>query len=112
IFHPACFALGRALRRHGVPYVANPQDPYDRWMFGRNAHLKWPYWYLFERRHLAQARAIQVLDLKHEAALRRLGIATPVIETPNGVCASAAPPLGPGGPRAVPSVVYLGRIDA
>jgi len=112
IFHPACFALGRALRRHGVPYVANPQDPYDSWMFRRNAHLKWPYWYLFERRHLAQASAIQVLDLKHEAPLRRLGIATPVIEAPNGVNSAAAPRLDRSRPHAAPSVVYLGRIDA
>jgi glycosyltransferase involved in cell wall biosynthesis len=112
IFHPACFALGRALRRHGVPYLANPQDPYDRWMFRRNAHLKWAYWYLFERRHLAQARAIQVLDQKHEEPLRRLGIATPVIAAPNGVCAAAAPlPDRRRAPEA-PSVVYLGRIDA
>src|SRR5262249_35693187 len=89
IFHPSCFALGRALHSLGVPYVAIPHDPYDRWMFGRNAHLKWPYWFLFERRHLKDARAVQLLDRCHEAALRRLGIATPVIETPNGVRAAA-----------------------
>jgi glycosyltransferase involved in cell wall biosynthesis len=116
IFHPACFALGRALRRLGVPYVANPQDPYDRWMFRRNAHLKWPYWYLFERRHLAGASAIQVLDRRHEEPLRRLGIVTPVIETPNGVSPGAAmmpersrPRLSPHAP---PRIVYMGRIDA
>jgi glycosyltransferase involved in cell wall biosynthesis len=111
IFHPACFALGRALRRHGVPYVALPHDPYDRWMFRRNAHLKWPYWYLFERRHLREARAVQLLDRRHEAALRRLGVETPVIEAPNGVAER--------GPRSVrdrardsPSLVFLGRMDA
>jgi hypothetical protein len=54
-FHPSCFALGRALRRQGVPYVAQAFDPYDRWMFGRNPHLKWPYWLLFERRHVRAA---------------------------------------------------------
>jgi glycosyltransferase involved in cell wall biosynthesis len=112
IFHPACFALGRALCRRGVPYVANPQDPYDRWMFRRNAHLKWPYWFLFERRHLREAHAIQVLDQKHEEPLRRLGIATPVIETPNGVSAAAPAPLDRRRSPEVPSMVYLGRIDA
>lgn len=111
MFHPACFALGRALRRHGVPYVAIPHDPYDRWMFRRNPHLKWPYWFLFERRHLSEARAIQVLDRRHEQALRRLGIDTPVIETPNGVSSDAAPPRRAAGAGA-PRIVFLGRLDA
>src|SRR4029077_13357148 len=72
IFHPSCFALARVLRRLGWPYVANPQDPYDRWMFGRHPHLKWPYWFLFERRHLRDACAVQLLDRRHEGSLRRL----------------------------------------
>lgn len=111
IFHPACFALGRALRRHGLPYVALPHDPYDRWMFRRNAHLKWPYWYLFERRHLREARAVQLLDRRHEAALRRLGVETPVIEAPNGV-AERDPGSVRDRPRDSPSLVFLGRMDA
>ena len=113
IFHPSCFALGRELRRCGVPYVAIPHDPYDRWMFGRNAHLKWPYWYLFERRHLREALAVQLLDRRHEAPLRRLGITTPVIETPNGVKEEAARDAGTdAGSGAAPSLVFLGRLDA
>lgn len=111
MFHPSCFALGRALRRHGVPYVAIPHDPYDRWMFRRNPHLKWPYWYLFERRHLRGARAIQILDRRHEEVLRRLGIDTPVIEAPNGVC-NGEPPRRPHGANGTPSIVFLGRLDA
>jgi glycosyltransferase involved in cell wall biosynthesis len=119
MFHPACFALGRVLRRQGVPYIAIPHDPYDRWVFGRNSHLKLPYWYLFERRHLREARAVQVLDRRHEAPLRRLGVDTPVIEAPNGVAAAnggdddfiqGAPPILRA--QQAPSVVFLGRLDA
>lgn len=113
MFHPSCFAFGRVLRRLGLPYVAIPHDPYDRWVFGRNAHLKWPYWYLFERRHLRDASAVQLLDRRHEEPLRRLGVATPVFETPNGVHEGAAAALPER--RADPSsasLAFLGRIDA
>ena len=112
MFHPACYALGRALRRLGVPYVALPNDPYDRWMFRRNPHLKWPYWFLFERRHLRQARAIQLLDRRHEAALRRLGVDTPVIEAPAGVPAVDGPPRAARRPGRAPRLIFLGRMDA
>ena len=112
MFHPSCFALGRSLRRHGVPYVAQPLDPYDRWVFRRNAHLKWPYWYLFERRHLREARAVQLLDRCHEPALRGLGVHTPVIEAPAGIGAAAEPPPAPRRRPEVPSFAFLGRIDA
>ena len=115
IFHPAAYAMARCLRRHGLPSVVAPHDPYDRAMFGRNAHLKWPYWYLLERRLLQRARAIHVLDMQHAAHLRRLGIETPVIETPNGVAMngvmaeSALRWRDPGEPA---RLVFLGRIDA
>jgi len=111
IFHPSCYALGRALRRRGIPYVVNPLDPYDRWMFRSNAHLKWPYWFLFERRHLRDARAIQVLDQRHEEPLRRLGIRTPVIESPTGVADTPPRPAARWRLEA-PAAVFLGRIDA
>ena len=112
MFHPACYALGRALRRLGVPYVALPCDPYDRWMFRRNPHLKWPYWFLFERRHLRGARAIQLFDRRQAAALRRLGVHTPVIEAPAGVRAAEGPPRAARGPGSAPRLVFLGRLDA
>jgi len=110
IFTPSCYALGRALRQLGIPYVASPLDPYDRWMFRRSAHLKWPYWYLFERRYLRDAHAIQVLDQRHEEPLRRLGIRTPVIESPTGVADSPAPAAQ--WRLEAPGAVFLGRIDA
>jgi glycosyltransferase involved in cell wall biosynthesis len=113
MFHPSCFAFGRVLRRLGVPYVVIPNDPYDEWMFSRNAHLKWPYWYLFERRHLADASAVQLLDRRQEAPLRRLGIGTPTFETPCGIVLDglAGAPERIADPSA-PKLLFLGRIDA
>jgi glycosyltransferase involved in cell wall biosynthesis len=115
MFHPGAYAMGRWLHRHGVPYVVAPHDPYDRAMFSRNAHLKWPYWYLFERRLLKQAQAIQVLDMQHAACLRRLGIDTAVIETPNGVAVDGVATesqLRWRDPQEPVHLVFLGRIDA
>jgi glycosyltransferase involved in cell wall biosynthesis len=115
MFHPGAYAMGRALYSLGVPYVMVPHDPYDDAVFGRNAHFKWPYWYLFERRLLKRARAIQVLDARHAACLRRLGIETRVIEAPNGVAPGGVLAesqlrwCAPGEPA---HLVFLGRIDA
>lgn len=115
MFHPGVYAMGGWLRRHGVPYVVAPHDPYDRVVFRRNGHLKWPYWYLFERRLLRRASAVQVLDMKHAACLRRLGVGTRVIETLNGVADDRVPAeseLRWRGPEEAARVVFLGRIDA
>jgi glycosyltransferase involved in cell wall biosynthesis len=115
MFHPSVYALARRLRRCGVPYVVAPHDPYDAAVFRRNAHLKWPYWFLFERGLLARAAAIQVLDSRHALGLRTLGVATPVIATDNGVAPERVPPVErlrwrpPGEPA---RLGFLGRIDA
>jgi glycosyltransferase involved in cell wall biosynthesis len=115
MFHPGVYAMSGWLRRYGVPYVVVPHDPYDDAVFGRNAHLKWPYWYLFERRLLRRASAIQVLDMRHAACLRRLGIETDVIETWNGVEPDSVPDVSElrwrtsGEPV---HLIFLGRIDA
>jgi glycosyltransferase involved in cell wall biosynthesis len=115
MFHPPVYAMGRWLRRLGVPYVVAPHDPYDSAVFSRNAHLKWPYWYLFERRLLRRASAVQVLDIKHAECLRGLGVGTRVIETLNGVAPGSAPPESQLTWRAAAepvSLVFLGRIDS
>lgn len=115
MFHPGVYAMSRCLRRHGVRYVAVPHDPYEPAVFRRNAHLKWPYWFLFERRMLAQAGAVQVLDARHGECLRRLGVRTPVIETENGVDLECVPPESrlrwrdAGSPA---RIAFLGRLDA
>jgi glycosyltransferase involved in cell wall biosynthesis len=115
MFHPGAFAMARILHRYGVPYVAVPHDPYDEAVFRRNAYLKWPYWYLFERRLLRRASAVQVLDIRHAEGLRRLGIDVPVIEAPNGVAPDSVPAeseLRWRTPGEAVRLMFLGRIDA
>ena len=88
IFHRSLASLSRLLRKYSIPYIVAPHDPYHPAIFKNKAYLKYPYWYLLEKGMLQHAAAIQVLDKRHEEWLRRLGINTPVIETPNGFTAA------------------------
>jgi glycosyltransferase involved in cell wall biosynthesis len=115
MFNPPVYAMARCLRRHGVPYVMVPHDPYDPVVFRRNPHLKWPYWYLFERRLLRQASAIQVMDERHGAWLPGLGVDTHVIHAENGIAPASVPLEEELAWRAMDEparLMFLGRIDA
>lgn len=115
IFSPYLSTLGALLRRANVPYVVAPHDPYHPNIFRKRFVVKRPYWYLYERRLLARARAIQVLDSRHGRYIESLGIHTPTFEVPNGFLDSDVPPETPqltqradGRVRAL----YLGRVDS
>lgn len=84
IFHPAVFGVSRLAQRVGIPYVMAPHGAYDRPLFQRNAHLKWPYWFACEKPALRKALAIQVLDGRQDEWTLRRGIRTPSVEVPNG----------------------------
>ncbi|MGH8719260.1 MAG: glycosyltransferase, partial [Burkholderiales bacterium] len=61
-FNPHVYAYSRIFNEQGIPYVSVPHNPYDSGAFGRKTLFKWSYWYMFERRVLKQARAVQWLD--------------------------------------------------
>lgn len=84
MFHPSVYALSRRLKSRGIPYVVAPHGPYHPFLFKKNPHLKWPYWYLLERRLLNSALALQQLDTRHESWARRLGIKVPIVSAANG----------------------------
>lgn len=114
MFHPGVYAVARALAANRIPYVAVPLDPYDASVFRHKPHLKWPYWFLFERWLLVHAAAIQVFDRRHIEPLVKLGIRTPAIEVLNGFCPQAAPSAAVlrwdrDGPV---RILFLGRMDA
>ena len=114
IFHPSVYSMFRLLKKYGVPYVVAPHDPYHPYIFSKNAHLKWPYWYFLEKPMLRQANAIQVLDIRHTECLRRLGVRTPVIATPNGFSPDEVHPESTLQwlTNRPPKLLFLGRIDA
>lgn len=115
IFHPSLFMLGRWLKKQKRPYIVVPHDPYHPQIFRKNAHLKWPYWYLLERSLLRQATAVQVLAPIHETWLRRLRIKVPVVVVPNGFepedCLDPTQ-LQWSTPQTPLKLLCLGRIDA
>ncbi len=84
MFHPSVYSLSRRLKKARVPYVVAPHGPYHPTLFAKRPYLKWPYWYLLERRALNDALALQQLDARHENWARRLGIDVPVVATENG----------------------------
>lgn len=113
IFNPNVYAISRACVRNGIPYVVAPHDPFHPTIFATNRHLKWPYWYLRERPMLRQARAVQVLDMRHAEWLRSLGVQTPIIEVLNGYAPEDVLPMDllQWRTQGAPKLLYLGRID-
>ncbi|KAM3096160.1 glycosyltransferase [Phormidesmis sp. 146-35] len=114
IFHPSVYAMSRCLMRSRIPYVVAPHDPYHPAIFGTRSFLKWTYWYLIERRLLRQARAVQVLDCRHGEWLRHLGIATTIVEVPNGFSPQDVHPEATLNwtSNRPPRLFFLGRLDA
>jgi len=113
MFHPSVYQMSRLLRRRGIAYIAAPHDPYHRTIFIKNRVLKLPYWYLFERRLLQQALAVQVLDRRHGDLLLARGIDTTPVEVVNGFDEAQVPPesdlswTSTGRPR----LLFLGRME-
>jgi glycosyltransferase involved in cell wall biosynthesis len=114
IFSPGVYAVAQTLVQCRVPYVAAPHESYDASMFRKNPHLKLPYWWLFERRLLKGAAAVQVLDPRHAMHLGKFGIHTPAFDVSNGFGTQAVPPVSAlqwrdSGPA---RILFFGRINA
>lgn len=114
ILHPTIYSISRLFKNYGIPYVVAPHDVYHPSMFSKNLHLKWPYWYLLEKKVLEQAKAIQVLDISQTKWLKRLGIKTQIFETPNGF--SPIDVLSESELRwrtdQSPKILFFGRLEA
>jgi glycosyltransferase involved in cell wall biosynthesis len=113
IFSPHLHTLAEALRRRSIPYIVAPHDPYHPAIFEKNPHVKWPYWYLFERQLLKRAKGIQVLDARHGEWIDRLHIRQTAFETPNGFLPEEVPEEASlGWPAADDArLIFLGRMD-
>lgn len=112
-FNPAVYAISRACLKSKIPYVCWPHDPYHPELFRTRKYLKWPYWYLRERRLLGDADAIQVLSDRQEGWLRDLGVQTPTFEIANGCMSEDVLPAeklqwSSDGPA---KLLFLGRFD-
>jgi glycosyltransferase involved in cell wall biosynthesis len=113
IFQPRIYAISRLLKKCSIPYIVFPHDPYNPAIFSKNAHVKWVYWYLLERRLLRQAKAVQILDIRHAKFLRDLRVDTPVIAAPNGFLPNEVYPESSlnWNIQDTPKFFFIGRID-
>src|SRR5204862_6814745 len=55
---PGFLKASRFCRAHNIPYVGSPHGMLEPWALRHKAWKKWPYFLLFERRHLRGAAAV------------------------------------------------------
>lgn len=96
VFDPTLWMFGVLLRRHGIPYLVVPHNPYDDNLFRKRAPLKAVAWRTAEKPLLDRAAAVQLLDPRQEALLRERGVTTLAFAVPNGYDARSAPARLPG----------------
>ena len=114
IFHRSVAAMARLLKRHRIPYIVAPHDPYHPAIFQKNKWLKIIYWHLQEAPMLRAAWAVQILDARHQQYLRQRGIQTNTIALPNGFDSSDVQPESKlrWRQQGIPRIYFLGRFDA
>ncbi|BAZ32368.1 group 1 glycosyl transferase [Cylindrospermum sp. NIES-4074] len=114
MFHSSVYSLSRILKKHGVPYIVAPHDPYSPAIFSKNAFPKLIYWYFLERNMLKQAKAVQVLDARHGKLLNQLRVNTPILAIPNGFSPKDVyPEMSLEWPQdGTAQLFFLGRLDA
>lgn len=114
-YNPQAFALAKALRKRGIPYIFMPHDPYVEKLRRHHAIRKFVYWHLCEKWVIANAAAVQLLSASHEAPLRELGCETPVHTLANGCDPGDLKKISPD--ARIPGegkdflIQYLGRMD-
>ena len=111
-FNPPMAAMGRYLRKLGIPYIFMPHDPYANELMSHGRLKKAVYWRFFERYLLEKSAGVILLSEDHEESLRRRGYNGRVVTIPNGcdpntqlfqrIDKSADEPF---------TIQYLGRMD-
>jgi glycosyltransferase involved in cell wall biosynthesis len=114
-YNPPMAALGRHLRKIGMPYLFIPHDPYVPELTRHHRWRKLAYWHAFEKPLIEGARVVQVLDASHERYLRERGCRVPVVAIPNGcepemLAEIPATARIPGAGEDV-RILYFGRMD-
>lgn len=114
-YNPRAAILGRKLKEMGIPYIFMPHDPYVKELRNHHRWRKILYWHLFEKKLIAGAREIQLLDDRHARPLRELGCQGPTFVIPNG-CDPAMSDDLPAETRIPGSgdeirFLFLGRMD-
>ena len=84
-------ALGRALRRRGVPYVVTPNGGFAPGRLARVGPEVRAYVRLLEKPYLEGARFVHAVSHNDVEGLKALGVRAPVVVVPNGIDPAAVP---------------------
>lgn len=76
---------GQVARRMGIPYLLEPRGAYDPRILDRKRLLKRAWWWLWERRLVHGARAIQVFWDEERPHVEALGYRGAFVVAPNGI---------------------------
>lgn len=71
--------------RAKIPYIATPHGMLEPWAWRHHAWKKRPVWWLWEKRFLRRAFALQATADQELLNLRRLGVSNPVAVIPPGI---------------------------
>lgn len=115
--HPN-WASARAASRVGTPLVRSPRGMLSPWSLGRSRLRKRLVWHLIERHNFQQAATIHATSALEAKEIRALGLATPIVEIPNGIdtetafgpAALAAAADTPRSPASRKRFVFLSRL--
>jgi glycosyltransferase involved in cell wall biosynthesis len=115
-YNPPMATMATHLTKIRLPYLFIPHDPYVSELRHQKRWRKLAYWHLFEKRMMAGARAVQLLDESHEPPLRALGVTTPTVVIPNGCELSMLDEIPSTAriPGTIPHdirILYFGRMD-
>ncbi len=91
LWQPPHARLARECRARGIPYVVSPHGMLEPWAWRHKRWKKWPYFYLFEKRHLTGACAV-LATAEQEAGRLRSFLPGQRLETlPLGLTGGAKP---------------------
>src|SRR5438105_14802740 len=97
LWQPAFPRLAAHCRRRGVPYVVSPHGMLEPWAWKHKRWKKWPYFQVFEKRHLAGARRLIATSDAEANNLRALLPSSRCAVVPLGLTSASK---GPGYQRA------------
>ncbi len=85
LWQPRFLKISKICRRNGTPYVVSPHGMLEPWAWNHKRWKKWPYFLLFERRHLHGAAAILATSDLEAANLKRFFPKVPCPVIPLGL---------------------------
>jgi glycosyltransferase involved in cell wall biosynthesis len=71
LWQPQFLTVSARCRRSGIPYVVSPHGMLEPWAWRQRRWKKWPWYHLFERRHLDGASRVLTTSEKEAENVRK-----------------------------------------